>query len=371
MALFNAEQYVKVIADWVYPSIQGVLVRWHPERPETGNGFGTVLVPEQSPSAKPFLVKRFAQDEKSEGAVFAYFERRHSSSPPVSVHEVQSLMRDGRLLRSAIDLRESVEGLRPAAAVPISSGRTRQVLEATMTARAGALVDAAGLAAEPCYVLAALPMPPLDASPMFESSRSPIVDLLWHPPAVRRMGFDLGTTSYPDIHEGESRRSVLPAYKALEFFRDGTLLFVGRADEDFLSWGERNAADPLTMSPVALIESVLTFFNLVTALYGVLAKTPEETFACLYLRRMCVNGQRPRLRAGPSTAHVPPWHIKAAPDCEATLGATFPGNFEPNYAAYVMVSRVYEWFGLDHESIPYIDRTGGRPRVSPQQIGAI
>jgi hypothetical protein len=36
--------------------------------------------------------------------------------------------------------------------------------------------------------------------------------------------------------------------------------------------------------------------------------------------------------------------------------------------AFLLVSKVYEWFGIEHEHIPYVERVNDRLAVSPDQI---
>jgi hypothetical protein len=62
-------------------------------------------------------------------------------------------------------------------------------------------------------------------------------------------------------------------------------------------------------------------------------------------------------------------NIRRAPDTNAifTINWEEP-EINPRVVAFLLVSKVYEWFKIEHEHIPYTERVDNRPAVSPEHI---
>jgi hypothetical protein len=68
------------------------------------------------------------------------------------------------------------------------------------------------------------------------SSKSQEYRAIANPPAFRQHGFDLDPHNPVQYVRGELMRRVANGRKGLELSQDGTLIFVGRNDENFLGW---------------------------------------------------------------------------------------------------------------------------------------
>ena len=73
--LFNADQYDKIIAEWLYPAPSGLIIKWCPVEATHTHGIGVIFVPTQSPDSKPFLLTRTIGDKKTTEILLGYADR--------------------------------------------------------------------------------------------------------------------------------------------------------------------------------------------------------------------------------------------------------------------------------------------------------
>lgn len=297
--------------------------------------------------------------------MFGLFERRHTDAAPLSVAEVQSILRDGRVFRAAIDLRAA--DTTPSSSLVVPSGSSSvppESVERTLK-RAARLIELMHLSEHPTYALTATPHPPLPARSMFERADHSVVKLLQRPPEIRSSGFDMDTGIDPEIVGGESRRSFVEGYKGKELWHDGTLVFVATADADFLSWGDRTPDAPLVINQVTLIESVFLFVDLYSKIWKELGSPETRVEFAIHLVRLCPDGKPPVLKPGGLGTHY--FRANAAPSCEFHQQETVISPFDPPLIAYSLVARLYEWFGYEHDRIPYAQAN----RINPDAIAVI
>ncbi len=368
--MYKAEAWLDVLTDWVYPPVSGLDAQWYPAAGAPDHGFAVIRVPTQEQSRRPYLVRRIAfGDEKADGAIFGMFERRRADAAALSVHEVQALMHDGWLFRQAINLR-SGEVPAGGAGAPLAA-RSSTDLDKETVSKVISLLTATELREQPCMVLTAAVTEPVDIVEMFESSEHPIVALLTHPPQIRPAGFDLTTNQMAAIVEGRSRRSIVPGWKGLEVWRDGTVVFAAAGGDDFLSWATPAEYDAFRINPVTLIESILMFCRFTAEVFSLIGRPPERVRLSLQLCNMCRGAFKPILVGGPPSVLAAPWDRKSAPACDFLTARTFAGRLDPDAVAYQLAAEVYQWFGHEHVQIPFVDRTGPEPRISSTQIQAL
>ena len=62
-------------------------------------------------------------------------------------------------------------------------------------------------------------------------------------------------------------------------------------------------------------------------------------------------------------------NIRRARDSDARFMITWDGpEIDPRAVAFLLASKVYEWFGIEHEQIPYTGQVENRLVVSPDRI---
>jgi hypothetical protein len=166
-------------------------------------------------------------------------------------------------------------------------------------------------------------------------------------------------------------RRVTNGRKGLELWQDGTLIFVGRNDEDFLGWavrrkqGERNSY----INNYVLTEVVSLFCTLVIKLFSSIQAVPEKAIVGF----------------GLTTGDVQSFELSTHP-IDPTFGS-FPGKriaakdktfwieFELKNAiaeveAFRLLQEIYHWFGFLDEQIPYVDFRSNPPRVDRSRYSA-
>jgi hypothetical protein len=307
--------------------------------------------------------------------VFGYIERRRAHAVPFSIQELQILLRDGLrydLVNQQLEhIREMLRTLQAGRDLEQELAARRSMTE-LLRERIGQALTEAELEDQPVFLLAAIPTDPVEIPTLFTSRDAEVVRLLEHPPELRHSGFDLDPASPARMVRGQLRRVGLQGYKLLELWFDGTLIFVARGDGDFLSWGRyTRSGDPLRLNQLALIESTYLFAELSRQVFEQAKPRPRGMEYRLELRNMSVNGIPCGLIPGPLGTFATEYgtDIHRAPDSHATftVGWDEP-EIDPRVVAFLLVSKVYEWFGIEHEYIPYTDQVSNRLIVNPDQI---
>jgi hypothetical protein len=93
--LFNADQYGKIIDEWLYPAPTGLIIKWCPDKNGHQSGIGVVFIPTQAPETKPFLLTRTIGDKKTTEILLGYAERHLDRTDIKSVVELHHAMRTG------------------------------------------------------------------------------------------------------------------------------------------------------------------------------------------------------------------------------------------------------------------------------------
>ena len=333
-------------------------------------------IPMQPLAQRPFLVTRTIDDQgKRVEVVFGYMERRRAHAVPLSVEELQILLRDGiryDLINQQLEyIQETLQALRGECDREAQLAARRSIDEFLRERIEQALQEVA-LQHQPVFILAALPMHRVEIPTLFTSRDAKIVHLLEHPPELRRSGFDLDTVAPARIVRGQLRRTVTRGYKLLELWPDGTLIFIAKEDGDFLSWGKHTrSAEPLRLNQLVLIESTYLFADLSKQVFDQAQPRPGAINYRLELRNMTVKDTPCGLIPGPLGTFAMEFgtDIHRAPDTHATFTVNWEEvEIDPRVVAFLLVSKVYEWFGIEHEHIPYVERVNDRLAVSPDQI---
>lgn len=215
-------------------------------------------------------------------------------------------------------------------------------------------------------------MDPVTLPTLFRGRDEPLVRLLERPPELREGGFDLDVGEPPRILRGEMRRAVVPERMVLECWPDGTLVFAAEA-EDFLCWGtQRRPGAPLRINPLALAESTYLFAELAREVYEHAEPRPAGVEFTLTLYRIDPGGEPARLTPGglKSAGFRFAMDMRRAPDGTAEFIERLEAGWTPGEAAYLLVAKVYTWFGFEEDAVPYVVEEGGKRAISPDRIRA-
>jgi len=183
-----------------------------------------------------------------------------------------------------------------------------------------------------------------------------VVNLAEHVPVFRSYGWDLSTTSRARPVEGDFLEVVDDPVKLLRIYRDGLIIAAGSISPNFLSWGTeevRKSEEKLYINALAAVEYITNFVQFVE-IFRVLAeiKVGEVIFS-LELHK----------KPGEAGLLIPRSMFKKAIGNFAGQDKTFYfspvviGEMGLNYekAAYPLVERFYQLFGVMHEDFHYVD----------------
>src|ERR1700722_11251925 len=93
--LFDIEQHVKLLQEWLYPQPVGVDIKHVPFGADPDKGILVVFIPPQNERSKPFLITKTLTDKKSTDVLIGYVERKLDFTEPHSVVELQHALRIG------------------------------------------------------------------------------------------------------------------------------------------------------------------------------------------------------------------------------------------------------------------------------------
>lgn len=370
--LVDPERYHNILKEWIYPAIQSIEIAWHPSKDNSTKGIVSIKIPTQSEARWPFLITRSVDERgKRRELYFGLAERRRANAEPVSVEEIHRMIKDGASYGSIgpkIEvIKEMIEGLQ---SVKISKHPTPDI---ELDARIGLVLSEVELGpTHPSYVLAIAPMLSLEIPSIFSSGNNEIARLLDSPPRPRSRGFDIGVGEPPRIVAGERLRALCRKAMSLNLWRDGSLIFAADGD-DFLCWGRpmASAGSPLRINPLALIESTYAFCSLAQEVYKYASPKPKHTLVRLELKNLTTNNISAGLIPGPlnTSDHQFGRNIHRAPAAHKSILVSWPiSEMSPGEVAFKLISRLYSWFEIAEDKIPYAEGAGGTRVISPEEI---
>ncbi|HEY6349510.1 MAG TPA: ATP-binding protein [Candidatus Angelobacter sp.] len=367
--LIDPEQYQKLLREWIYPEIENLSIRYHKEA-SSAKGVFVIDIPEQKQSLKPFLIKKWLDGQKTVEILFGYAERRRDNSQPLSVIDIHTALQRGlhydqNIQRGFADLQAQLGELVGRTQKQEFAKRTKSLLDD----RINTIFANSTLKDRRSFVLVAQPGSPTEVQKLFESSPGGIRALLENPPVLRYAGWDLHTLGPSQIIKGEFVRTVSGDRKILELYKDGTLIFAGLADVDFLAWGSDNSDKP-KLNPAALVEVIYSFMAFYEEVLKHVDRQPETLTFQMRFYNMKKDG---------IPSYLFPYQLGSygqatgerhdAPENEAVLHIQISTkDFSPEKTAYELVEEVYLWFGMEPEKIPYITPDAKDKKIDIEKI---
>lgn len=168
---------------------------------------------------------------------------------------------------------------------------------------------------------------------------------------------------------GEFIRVGGPDYRFLDVYRDGTIIFAVRADEDFLAWA--TPRNEQRINSTALVEVLYNFMNFYGYVLSDFDQKPDYIFVRVDLRNMHLNGVKTYMLPYSPGA----WEfgrnrdVKNAPEDSITKVIRFDAvGFIPAVAAFEVLREIYLWFGFDEDKIPFTIEENNQRRIDPDKI---
>lgn len=359
-ANFEPDQYRKILAEWLYPQPTGVEILWTPFGPDAAKGVGTIFIPLQDDRAKPFLIKRvIGENKKSTELMIGYVERRIEGTEVRTTAEIHHALKLGfsfewELLGRIANLESLIEQHFSAKAATESLEQR----EETLKKRIARLIDEANdMKEQRNFVLSVIPTEHAELRTIFSDRPDSIKRQLETPRGLRLNGWDLRTGDQAKFIRGELIR--VEGYRSIiDLYRDGTFIFNGLIDRNFLAWSDEANA---RLHPLALAEVVINFARFYRLVLDDFRIAPSHLEFRMDLRNIWLGNEKTRLPACPVSDQ---WcGERARPQLEAPANRWShkflvpSGAYNPDQVAFRLIHELYIWFGHSEESIPYRKET--------------
>lgn len=232
--------------------------------------------------------------------------------------------------------------------------------------RAGSAAHEGGFNEVPTLFLESFPADASEIAGINGGRQTPLIRLLAEPPALRRSGFDLSCDGEVHIVREGLRRSCVRGDVLLELHRDGTLIYLARADDLLCRLAARHAdaADPLRINPLALAETVYNFVELSRQLSEYLQPRPTGYGFDLGMWRMSRDGRHASL--GPGSLRDRSYDrlrgFNSAPQDNHVIRLDwFHDVVNVGAVTFRLLEHLYAWFRITSDGVPYCaDDAGGR-----------
>ena len=380
--LVDVGQYLNIAKDWVYPEIERLEIVWKPSsKDRDGGGIVFIHIPPQKDTSMPFLLKKIIEARKYQEIIFGYIERREDRSDPRNIQDIHRVMRDGLLYDKNIESRFNTLELliknNQEYTQREKAGKKNEQVEKIILERIDATLKVNDMDKQRVIVLIAyINNDSRELSSIFSDTEGSIRRKLENPPKIRYAGWDLGTLDRAKIIEGRLLRVMNGNRKTIDLYRDGTLIFAGLSDEDFLCWANKldDLKKEIKINSLALIELIYSFLNFykdVLADFNPIANKYSVKFG---FKNLWLNSYKNYMVPGQihSIDYQSPYNKHFAPKDEYFSEAFhFEVNeFELENIAYEIVKEIYLWFGISPEgnSIPYTKTKGSKILIDKEQI---
>lgn len=358
----DIEQYNGVINDWIYPKVDGVQIKWIAAK-ESDKGILIIKIPPQRENQKPFLIKKIIEEKKSVEIIFGYSKRKQDKSESLKIEDIHKTLRDGLLYDKNIENRfNNLESLIQSSLEKRREEEQKNKDKDVINKRVNQILQLYGNNKR-MFILVAYPKEKLGKlKSLFTNEEGSIKRKLEDPPLnagkIRYAGWSLETLDQGRIIEAQFVRVRNGERKTIDLYEDGTLIFAGTADEDFLAWASR---DGLRINPIALIELVYNFISFYREVINDLTIKPSIISVEFRFLNMHLEGKKTYLTKGPIDTLF--WGEKhEAPQDNYSLETPIDFNVQDFLragkiaeTAYKVVEKIYLWFeiSLDKGNIPY------------------
>lgn len=365
ISMADPDRYRKIVHEYVYPPLD-IIVRVFSDA--DGKGVAAILV--DGAASKPYIVSKMIDDAgQNIGAHFGYFERKQDVIPPVSVPRIQQQLAVGQQWTTIEQRLQAIEANITSWSKSGSPVKSARITERVLKDR----LKAARIAVErddaPLVYYMASPEGECDFPTLFRSRGERVVSLIERPPQLRPQGFEIWAGDISEILHGRLRRNMLAAHRLIELWKDGLFIFIAPGDEDFLGWRMGGGDRPIHISNFVLAESILTFCWLMKFIFEEADPKPPA----LRLTVGFGNLTRP---SGPATlSTAPEGRMRFPGNTRAASGPSLEvyqlaelGDYDSERLAYLLMADLYNGFGYDSMSVPYINLSDPKPKLKAAAI---
>ena len=368
--LINCDQYKKILGSSVYPPLNDVAIHIFENPNRDGKGVAAIFVEGAATSGRPYLVGNVLNEAgQSIGAYFGFFERKQDVIPPVNIATIQHLLSAGqqwasiheRLLAIETNMNSWGAAQQAANSVGITDKeRSQRIKDARISV---------GRDDSPVVYFMASTDGECDFPTLFKSRRERVVRLIENPPQLREQGFEIWADYAAEIIQGRLRRNMIAGHRLIELWKDGLFIYVAPGDEDFLGWRLGSSENPVRINNFVLAESILVFCWLMRFVFEEADPKPSAIRLAVGFESLTRASGPAILSSVPEGSMPYPFDSRSAPapDLEVVQRAELV-DYDAERLGFLLMEKIYHWFGFDSASVPYIDREGANPKLSAAKI---
>jgi len=375
--LVDPDQYENVIKDWIHPDeIHGIKIYWKKSKDNNSKGIIVIEIPPQKESLKPFLINKIIEEEKKVSeTIFGYAERKGDRSDPKKIEDVHRIVRDGLFYDKNIENRfNNLESLIQLFLKTKDEQRNKD--KKIINKRVNQTLQLNGKQKRLLMLIAYPKEKQGKLKSLFINEEGSIKRKLEDPPLnagkIRYAGWSLETLDKGRIIERQFVRVQSGDTKTIDLYQDGTLIFTGLADEEFLAHASE---DGLRINSIGLIEIVYNFISFYREVINDLTIKPSIISVEFRFLNMHLDGKKTYLIEKAIEATFA-GEKHEAPQDNYSLETPIDFNvqdFELGKTAeitYKVVEEIYLWFGipLDKENIPYTKIENSVVSIDIEQI---
>lgn len=362
----NSDRCRKIIQEYVYPPLDVEISVY-----EAADGKGVAAIAVRDGSSKPYIVAKMTDEVgKTVGAHFGYFERKQDVIPSITVERIQQQLAAGQQWGSIDQRLQAIESNMSGWDKPgPPKRRALLITDEERISRLKAARMAVGRDDAPLVYYAASPEGECDFPTLLRSRGERVVSLIERPPQLRPQGFEIWAGDASEILQGKMRRNMLSGNRLIELWKDGVFIFIAPGDEDFLGWRMHAFDKPIHISNFVLAESVLMFCWLMKLIYEEADPKPPAL-------RLTVGFDNLTRPAGPATlGSAPEGKMRFQGDVRKAPGPKLEvyqlvelADLDPERVAYLLMADIYNAFGYEALSVPYINMSDPKPKLKAEAI---
>jgi len=357
--LVSIDQYFDIAKEWIYPEIERLKIKWKPSKNDKNKGILVIQIPSQKEILKPFLIKKLVEERKISEIIFGYVERKGDKSDPKKIQNIHQIMRNGLLydqnIKNHFNYLESLIIERNQQTRKEKQINKNKEIENTIKERIKTIIKANNINNQRAIILTVyIKNNVVELKSLFTDVGGSIKRKLENPPVnagkIRSGGWSLETVDRGKIIKGQLVR-VMHGVKTIDLHKDGTLVFTGLANEEFLAWASK---DGLKINSLALIELVYNFISFYKEVINDLSEQPSMISVKFGFINMWLNNKKSYLVPGPTGSLFNKYDAPQNKYFSEPIDFNIK-VFNKSKIAYKVVEEIYLCFGisLNNRNIPY------------------
>jgi hypothetical protein len=362
----NSDRCRKVIQEYVHPPLDVEISIY-----EAADGKGVAAIVVQEGPSKPYIVSKMIDEAgRTVGAHFGYFERKQDVIPSITVERIQQQLAAGQQMGSIDQRLQSIESTMNSWGKPGPPKRTALLItEAERISRLKAARMAVGRDDAPLVYYVATPEGECDFPTLLRSRGERVVRLIERPPQLRPQGFEIWAGDASEILQGKMRRNMLSGSRLIELWKDGVFIFIAPGDEDFLGWRTHGFDKPIHISNFVLAESILMFCWLTKLIYEEADPKPPAVRLTVGFDNLTRPSGLATLGTAPEGKMRFQTNVRKAPGPNLEVYQLVElADFDAERVTYLLMADIYNAFGFDAMSVPYINLSDPKPRIKAEAI---